>query len=319
MKALRFRTFGDPTVLSLEEIPTPQPGSGESLVRVAAAGINPSDVKNVSGHFKQTTLPRTPGRDLAGIVERGEKYQGQAVWGTVAGLGTTRDGTHAEYVVVPNSALSLKPASLTMEQAAAIGVPFVTAFSTVVRVALLHAGETILIVGARGAVGRAATQIANWKQARAIGADLKSDPLPGVAAVINSKTENLPERVRALTGGKGADAVLDCVGGKMFEPALNSLRKGGRHVAITSTGEKRVSFDLVDFYHNGSRLLGFDSLALSDSDVAEILDELRTGFDTGALKPPEIETTPLEKGVEAYTKAASGGGRKQVLVMRGND
>jgi NADPH2:quinone reductase len=318
MKALRFKTFGDPSVLSVEEIPTPQPGPGESVVRVTAAAINPSDLKNVSGHFKQTTLPRTPGRDFAGVVERGEQYQGQAVWGTVSGLGLTRDGTHAEYVVVPTAALSLKPASLSMDQAAATGVPFVTAFATLVRVAALAAGETILIVGARGAVGRAATQIANWKQARVLGADRNSDPLPGAVTVINTSTENLPERVRAITGGRGADAVLDCVGGKMFEPALNSLRRGGRQVAITSTGEKRVSFDLVDFYHNLSQLRGFDSLALSDGDVATILDELRTGFETGALKPSEIETTPLGNGVEAYKKAAGSGGRKQVLIMRDN-
>jgi NADPH2:quinone reductase len=314
MKALRFSTFGEPSVLSIQNIPVPEPGPGESLIRVAAAAINPSDVKNVAGRFKQTTLPRTPGRDFAGVVVRGEKYQGQAVGGSGAGLGLTRDGAHAEYVVVPSAALSLKPTALSMEQAAAAGVPYITAFSAVVRTAQLQPGETILIVGAGGAVGRAATQIANWKKARVIGADTKSDPLPGAVAVINTKTENLSERVRALTAGQGVDAVLDAVGGAMFEPALNSLRKAGRQVAITSTGENRVSFDLVAFYHNRSRLIGFDSLALSDAEVADIFDELRVGFDAGALTAPEIEIAPLEKAVEAYVKA-SHGGPKQVLVM----
>jgi NADPH:quinone reductase len=316
MKALRFSTFGEPSVLSIQDVPMPEPGAGEALIRVAAAAINPSDVKNVAGRFKQTTLPRTPGRDFAGVVVKGEKYLGQAVWGSASGLGLTRDGADAEYVVVPTAALSLKPAALSMAQAAAAGVPYITAFSAVIHDAQLQAGETILIVGAGGAVGRAATQIANWKKARVIGADTKSDPLPSAIAVINTKTENLPERVRALTAGRGADAVLDAVGGAMFEPALNSLRKGGRQVAITSTGDTRVSFDLVAFYHNQSRLIGFDSIALSDADVAGIFDELRIGFDTGELTAPEIETTPLEKAAEAYVKAGRGG-RKQVLVMPG--
>ncbi|HEX4125237.1 MAG TPA: zinc-binding alcohol dehydrogenase family protein [Tepidisphaeraceae bacterium] len=316
MKALRFSAFGEPAVLSLVEVPTPEPGPREALVRVAAGGINPSDVKNVAGHFKQTTLPRTPGRDFAGTVVRGEKFQGQAVWGTVSGLGITRDGAHAEYVVVPNDGLALKPSSLSMPQAAAIGVPYVTAWSTIIDTAQLQPGETLLIVGARGAVGRAATQIANWKNARVIAADTSSDPLPGALAVINTRTEDLPARVHELTDGRGAQVVLDAVGGPMFEPSLRCLAKRGRQVAITNTGERRVSFDLIDFYHNQSRLLGFDSVGLSDPDIAAILDRLRIGFEAGALTAPEIETTPLEDAIDAYRKIAEKrSAKKQVLVM----
>jgi NADPH:quinone reductase len=101
-------------------------------------------------------------------------------------------------------------------------------------------------------VGQAATQIANWKQVRVIGADTSSDPFPGTESVINTKTEDLRQRVLELTAGKGADAVLDTVGGPMFEPALRSLMVGGRQVAISS-GDPRVAFNLVEFYHNSSR------------------------------------------------------------------
>jgi NADPH2:quinone reductase len=314
MKALRFAGFGPPSVLRIEEVAIPEPADGEALVRVKAAAINPSDTKNVSGHFTNTTLPRTPGRDFAGIVVKGSRHEGEEVWGSPPGLGIVRDGSHAEYVVVPTEMLSRKPKSLSMAQAAAIGVPFITAWASVVSAAQIQAGETILIVGAAGAVGQAATQIANWKQARVIGAAITSDPIPGTESVVNTTTEDLRERVLALTAGRGADAVLDAVGGPMFEPALRSLGYGGRQVAITSTGDPRVSFNLIDFYHNRSRLIGVDSLGLTPLEMAEITDELRAGFETGALKPPPIEIVPFEKAVDAYDRVAAGQATaKQVL------
>jgi NADPH:quinone reductase len=316
MKALRFSKFGPPSVLTIEEVPRPDPREGEALVQVKAAGINPSDVKNVSGHFSGTTLPRTPGRDFSGIVAEGKKYKGQEVWCSGPGIGVTRDGSHAEYVTVPDEALSLKPRVLSMEQAASIGVPFITAWSALARAAELHAGETILIVGATGAVGQAATQIANWRKARVIGAARSSDPIPGAYAVINTTAEDMPKRVFELTNDKGADVVFDLVGGAMFEPALRSLRLGGRQIAIASAGERRVSFDLIDFYHNLSRLIGVDSMKFSAGEVAAMSDELRPGFESGDLKAMPIETVPFENAVEAYQKIADGRAEaKQVLTF----
>jgi len=313
MKALRFAEFGPPSVLRIEEVAIPEPGEGEALVHVKAAAINPSDIGNVAGRFKNTTLPRTPGRDFAGVVVKGTRH-GEEVWGSFPKLGIVRDGSHAEYVVVPAETLSLKPKSLSMAQAAPIGVPYITAWASLVSTAQIQAGETILIVGAGGAVGQAATQIANWKQARVIGADVASDPIPGTESVVNTETEDLRERVLELTAGRGVDAVFDTVGGPLFEPALRSLRSGGRQVAISSRGEPRVSFNLIDFYHNFSRLLGVDSYGLTLQQIAEITNELRPGFETGALKPPLIEIVPFEKAVEAYSRMAAGQTKsKQVL------
>ncbi|MBK5188701.1 MAG: zinc-binding alcohol dehydrogenase family protein, partial [Gemmatimonadaceae bacterium] len=103
----------------------PVPGASEVLVRVRAAGMNPSDVKNVLGSFRETTVPRIPGRDFAGVVEKGpEEWMGREVWGTGAELGFTHDGTHAEYVVLPASGLTLKPTSLPFSLAASCGVPY---------------------------------------------------------------------------------------------------------------------------------------------------------------------------------------------------
>jgi len=315
MKALRFHTFGPPSVLQIEEVPKPEPGPGEALIRVKAAGLNPADLKNVTGHFHDTTLPRIPGRDCAGVAVTGIRFPGEEVWFSAPGFGISRDGVQAEYVAVPETALSRKPASLTMEQAAAIGVPFITAWAALVRVGNLKKGETVLIVGAAGAVGQAAVQIANWKEAHVLGAARGSRPIPGVAVVIDTTTENLSERVRAVTGSKGAEAVFDTVGGPLFEPALRSLRHGGRQIAIASSGPG-VTFNLVDFYHNESHLIGLDSNALTATDVGDIAEKLGSGFESGILTPPDIEPVPFENAVEAYRKLSAGaGGKKYVLTL----
>ncbi len=304
MKALRFTAFGPPSVLRLEEIPIPEPAEGEALVRVRAAAINPSDIGNVAGRFKKTVLPRTPGRDFAGIAIKSIRHEGAEVWGTAPNLGIVTDGSHAEYVVVPEETLSLKSKSLSMAQAAAIGVPYITAWASVVSAAQIQPGETILIVGAAGAVGQAAMQIANWKGARVIGADIRPDPIPGTEYAIDTKTEDLRERVRDLTAGKGVDVVFDTVAGPLFEPAMQSLSYKGRHVVIASPGHPQVSFNLVEFYHNFSRLIGVDSFGLTTREISEIEDQLEAGFDERVLIPPPVEIVPFEKAVEAYSLVA---------------
>jgi NADPH2:quinone reductase len=314
MKALRFAEFGPPSVLRIEEVAIPKPGEGETLVRVKAAAINPSDIVNVAGRFKKTTLPRIPGRDFAGVIVKGKQYEGEEVWGSGPTLGIVRDGSHAEYVVIPSETLSPKPKSLSMAQAATIGIPYITAWASIVNAAQIHAGETILIIGAGGAVGQAAAQIANWKKLRVIGADTTSDPIPSTESVVNTKSEDLREKVLQLTAGKGVNAVFNTVGGALFEPAMQSLAFRGRQVVISSSRDPRVSFNLVEFYHNFSTLMGVDSYGLAQQQVAQILGELQIGFETGALKPPPIEIVPFEKAVDAYTRVAAREAKaKQVL------
>lgn len=244
----------------------------------------------------------------------GARYEGKQVWSSAPGLGTQRDGVHAEYAVVPSECLSLLPANVTPQQASVIGVPFITAWVALNRAAKLQPGETILIVGARGAVGQAATQIAILQKARVIPAATSSEAIPGTSTVINTAKEDVRERVLALTDGRGADVVLDTVGGPMFEPALQSLGAGGRQVAITSTPDRRVSFDLIDFYHHELRLIGVDSMKLTARDVGEIADELLQGFETGALRTPVLEAVPFTQAVTAYEAVASGKNRSKYVL-----
>jgi NADPH:quinone reductase-like Zn-dependent oxidoreductase len=315
MRALRFKTFGAPSVLAIEDLPVPVPGAGEALVEVRAAAINPSDVKNVAGVFK-ASLPRVPGRDYAGVVASGEGWKGKEVWGSGAGFGVTRDGAHAQYVVVALDSLSEKPAHLSMEETSAIGVPYLAAWSALIDAAELQAGETVLITGAGGAVGRAATQIAHWKKARVIAATTTNQAL-AAEAFVDPKAKDFPRDVKALTEGRGVDLVLDAVGGPMFEPCLRSLRVGGRQVAITSLGNRRVEFSLTDFYHNVLRLIGVDTMKLTGPRIAGIMDHLRVGFDEGHLRPPPVQTWPLERAVDAYLAVEKGSGSTKQVVLPG--
>jgi NADPH2:quinone reductase len=314
MKALCFESYGPPSVLKIKDIPKPVPRKGEALIQVEASAVNPSDVKNVSGHFK-SSLPRVPGRDYAGIVVGGDAETGLEVWGTGPAFGVTRDGAHAEYILVPAEFITPKPENLTMEKAAAIGVAYLAAWCSLVTAGEIQSAETILIVGVSGAVGRAATQIAHWKKARVIGASISSDNPSGADAIVNTTTQELAMEVRALTSGKGVDLVLDAVGGPLFEPSLKSLRRGGRQVAIASGKDRRVSFDLVDFYHNVATLIGVDTMGLTGKEIAALMKELRAGFDEGFLQAPEVTTSPLEKAVEIYEKVGNGTLKtKQILI-----
>jgi NADPH2:quinone reductase len=247
MRAIRFEVFGDPSVLELAEVPAPAADEKTAVVRVMAASINPSDVKNVAGASKQTRLPRIPGRDFAGVVEAGPaEWIGAEVWGTGGDTGFTRDGTHAELIAVPVEGLRRKPDTLSFDQAASVGVNYMAAWGGI-EAAGLKARETVLLIGAGGGVGSAAAQIARRLGARVIGADKRPPrpdaPIRAIAEKLIIGVEDLPAEVRAATGGKGADVVFDLVGGVMFGSAVNCLTLRGRLVEISATGQREVNFN----------------------------------------------------------------------------
>ena len=257
-----------------------------------------------------------PGRDYAGVVVAGAGWVGKEVCGSGAGFGVTRDETHGQYLVADLDSLSEKPSHLSMEEASAVGVPYLAAWSALVTAADVQPGETVLITGALGAVGRAATQVAHWRGARVIGADIAAGA-SDADAFIDTRHGELPAEVRGLTEGRGADLVLDAVGGPMFEPSLKSLRVGGRQVAIASLGSGRVEFNLIDFCHGQHRLIGVDTLKLTGRRIATMMDALRTGFEDGQLRPPSVQAWPLSQAVESYDAVAKGGGsNKHVLLPR---
>lgn len=324
MRALRFDNTGSLDGLKVAEIGQ-APGGDEVLVQVKAAAINPSDIKNVQGKMHETTTPRTPGRDFAGVIVEGPREMvGSAVFGTGGNLGFGRDGSHAEYVAVPVVAAAPLPKGVSFESAATLGLPFLTAYAALVSTAGLRAGETVLITGTTGAVGRAAVSIAAALGATVLGTARSAAkvPPPGampVAHWIALETEDLAAKTREVTGGRGADVVFDVIGGGMFEKCLASLAHRGRQVAIASGPERRVAFDLIDFYHNESRLFGVDSLKIGFEETGAILRELVSGMERGIYPAPSkeegIQVFPLEKGVEVYREVAEGRLRQKAVLV----
>ena len=324
MQALRFHEFGGFDKLSLETVPDPQPGAGEVVVRVRAASVSPSDAKNALGRMAGTTLPRTPGRDFSGVVVDGPSSMiGAEVWGTGGDIGFTRDGTHAELVLLPVAGVRPKPKNLTFEEAAAVGVNFVTAWIGLVEIAGFRHGETVLATGAAGGVGSAVTQIAKWKGGRTIGVALK--PISAehqkeygidhaLVSDANEGYKGMIDGALRLSEGKGVNVAYDCVGGPLFEPCLRTLGHLGRQVSITSVGDRRVSFDLVDFYRRRLSLFGIDSRAYDTEASAAILERLSPGFESGALKAmPVAKRFSLSEARQAFTQVNDGTIRGKVV------
>jgi NADPH:quinone reductase len=321
MRALQFQAFGDPgTRLALVDLPDPQPRSGWAVVRVHAASVNPSDVKNIAGQMEGTVLPRVPGRDFSGVVEAGPSdWVGTEVWGTGGDVGFTRDGSHAGLIAVPQSALARRPAALDQAQAASVGVAFVVGWMGLADYAGLQKGEDVAIVGVSGGVGGAVAQLARALGARRVlGIDRR--PPPRGSPAVSRIDAYLPldgdvvAAVKAQTDGRGADVVFDAVGGVMFETALSCLARKGRLIEIAATGRRRIELDLLDFVHNESRVFGADSRKLGLVESAAILNQLAPLFDQGLLEAPLVHSVlPLERGIEAYQAVAAGAEARIVL------
>jgi NADPH2:quinone reductase len=314
VRALRFDRFGNPDVLYVADVPDPVATDGHAVVAVKAASVNPSDVKNVAGAMEWTILPRVPGRDFAGVVVAGPpEWVGIEVWGTGGDIGFTLDGSHAELLRVPVSALAGKPKSLSFDEASAVGVNFVVAWRGAVEAAAVEKGETIVVFGVSGGVGGAVAQIAHSLGARVIGVDLVAPSATApAAAVIDDFIRLDPEapaigtEVRRLTGGKGAEVVYDAVGGVTTPAALDSLARRGRLVVISAVGTRTVEIDLVDFYHRELSIFGADSGKLDASASAARLALLAPRFETGAFRPlPVARHFELAQSERAYQAVAN--------------
>jgi len=214
MRALQFADFGSNLESSLDRSARSQARFKDCDRQDRRRRDQPSDVRNVEGKMEGTSLPRVPGRDYAGTVIHGPaEWIGAEVWGTGGEIGYSIDGSHAELIAVPTASLRRKPKTLSMEQAAAIGVTYFAAWLGLVEYAQLAAGETLLVTGAGGGVGGAVAQIGKWREARVIGVDRRPLPKDSPAAdsvddFIVLGDEPLKTVVHCLTNGRGADVVL---------------------------------------------------------------------------------------------------------------
>ena len=292
----------------------------EVLIEVKAAAVNPSDVKAATGLMPYAVFPRTSGRDYAGVVIDGPAGMiGREVFGSSGDLGIRRDGTHATHLAVEAEALVDKPKSISWEEAAGIGVPFVTAMEGFRRAGMPKSGETVLIMGVTGKVGQAAVQIATWHGARAIGVARKAEPYEGhtnsPVEMIDASADDVASRARELTEGKGADIIFNTVGDPYFQSAHKALGLRGRQILIAAINPV-VQFNILEFYRSQHTYVGIDTLGLSSEATGAVLRELSPGFAGGKLKPFPINSSsvyPLADAKRAFV-AVAGSSRDRVIL-----
>jgi NADPH:quinone reductase len=294
--------------------------ANEVLIEVKAAAVNPSDVKAATGLMPYAVFPRTPGRDYAGLVIDGPAdWIGREVFGSSGDLGIRRDGTHATHLAVEADAVVEKPKNLSWDEAAGIGVPFVTAMEGFRRAGMPKKDETVLVMGVNGKVGQSAAQIASWSGARVIGVVRKNEAYEGHTnsrvEVIDASATDVATRVRELTDGKGAGIVFNTVGDPYFQAANKSLAVRGRQILIAAI-ERVVPFNILEFYRGQHAYFGVDTLALSSVATGAVLRELGPGFASGHLKPFPIRQDaiyPLEHAKRAFV-AVAGSSRDRVIL-----
>jgi NADPH:quinone reductase len=310
--------YGPPEVVRIEDRPEPTVEAGQVLVRVEAAAVNFPDVLLVANSYQISVPPPfVPGSEFAGVVcEVASDTTNFAVGDRVAGTGLF--GAFAERVAVPAAGLSRIPDGVEARTAAAFGVAHRTAYHTLRSVARVSPGEDLIVLGAGGGVGLAAVQLGVILGARVTAVASSQEKLDaaaryGATRFINHRGGDLRAALRdALPDG--ADAVVDPVGGDLSEPALRSLRRGGRFVTVgyASGVIPRIPLNLV--LVKGIRILGFQFQDVPTDEFGRNEDELRDLLVSGRVSPHVGAVYPLDRTVDALRHVADGRAIGKVLV-----
>jgi NADPH2:quinone reductase len=315
MKAVLCKQFGPPESLVVEELPSPKAGAGEVVVSMRAASLNFPDVLIIQNKYQfKPPLPFSPGSELAGVV----KEVGEGVAGHKPGdrvIAFTTYGAFAEEVKVDAGRLVPIPDGMDFNSAAAFLLTYGTSDHALRDRGMLKAGETLLVLGAAGGVGLAAIEIGKALGAHVIACASSADKLEvckqhGADDAINYATEDMRERIKELTGGRGVDVVYDAVGGPYTEPALRSTAWRGRLLVIGFAAGDIPKIPLNLPLLKGCSIMGVfwgDFARREPKAFAASIAQLGAWFRAGKLKPHVSQTFPLAQAVEALKLMA---GRK---------
>jgi NADPH2:quinone reductase len=318
MRAAICPQYGPPEVVRIEDLPEPTVESGQALVCIEAAAVNFPDVLLVANSYQiSVSPPFVPGSEFAGVVcEVASDTTNFAVGDRVAGTGLF--GAFAERVAAPVAGLSRIPDGVDARTAAAFGVAHRTAYHTLRSLARVLPGEELIVLGAGGGVGLAAVQLGVALGARVTAVASSQEKLNaaaryGATHFINHRGGDLRVALRdALPDG--ADAVVDPVGGDLSEPALRSLRRGGRFVTVgyASGVIPRIPLNLV--LVKGIRILGFQFQDVPIDEFERNEDELRDLLVSGRVSPHVGAVYPLDRTVDALRHVADGRAIGKVLI-----
>ncbi|WP_328459762.1 quinone oxidoreductase family protein [Streptomyces sp. NBC_00448] len=326
MRAVRIDTFGGPDVLTPVEMPDPVPGPGEVLVRVEAAGVNRADALARAGTYHRARpLPLVLGLEAAGTVAAvGEGVEDLAPGRRVMAMGASTPGFYAELAAVPAARVVPLPDGVDAHAAAGLPIAWVTAWYCLHRLARLRKGETIVVQAAGSGVGSAAVQIAAHAGARVIAAARSAEKVgwaAGFGAHDTIDTSAFPgdaavEEVLRLTEGRGADVVLDAVGGDVFAQSLRQIGFAGRVVALANVALRPSTVDTRDFYPKNGSVHGFQLTGLIEHgyDPRPDLREIAAGVAAGTYRVPVEATFPLDQAARAHERLEERASRGKIVL-----
>jgi len=313
MKAVLCKAYGPPESLVIEDMPPLEPGSGEVVVSVKAASVNFPDVLIIQNKYQlKPPLPFSPGSEVAGVV----KAVGAGVAHVKPGdrvMAIIGYGAFAEEIRAEGARVIPLPAGMDFDTAAAFGLTYATSDHALRDRGSLASGETLLVLGAAGGVGIAAIEIGKAMGARVIACASTAEKLAvcrehGADDTINYATEDLRERIKALTGGKGPDVVYDPVGGPYTEPALRSIAWRGRLLVVGFAAGDIPKIPLNLTLLKGCEIVGVywgEFTRREPQRFAESIRQLGRWYADGKLKPHVSATFPLERAADALTKMAN--------------
>ena len=316
------REFGGPEVLALEEIAEPVPAAGEVLIDMQACAINFPDLLMLADRYQfKPGLPFVPGSEVAGVVRAlGPGVEGVAVGDRVAGHAGS--GGLAERVVVGAPGLVPVPEGVDLSAAAGLLYAYGTAQYALADRGALQPGETLLVLGAAGAVGLAAVELGCLMGARVIAAASTDEKLAlcreyGATDTLNYSREDLKSRVRELTDGAGADVVYDPVGGPYAEPALRATAWNGRYLVIGFAAGDIPRLPLNLPLLRGCSIVGVfwgSFVQRQPEDNRRHVEQLTGWWRSGQLRPHVSSTYPLERAADAMRELAQRRARGKVIV-----
>jgi NADPH2:quinone reductase len=304
MKAIRVHTFGGPEVMQWESVPDPQPGAGQVLVRVAAAGVNPVETYMRSGAYaRKPELPYTPGTDGAGTVAAVGPGVTRLSVGERVYLAGSVSGTYAELALAQESQVHPLPEGVDFKQGAAMHVPYATAYRALHHRAHAQPGETLFVHGASGGVGIASVQLGVAQGMRVIGTagteeGRKLVREQGAEEVLDHHAPDYLEHLLALTGGRGVDLILEMLANVNLGKDLTVLAPGGRVAVIGSRGP--VEINPRDAMSRDAAILGVMLYNGTPQELAGIHAALVAGLKSGALRPVIGRSFPMPEAPKAH-------------------
>ncbi len=323
MQAWLCESLDGVDALKWKELPTPEPRAGEVRVAIRAASLNFPDLLVVQGKYQmKPPLPFVPGAEFAGVVEAvGDGVTTPKPGDPVAVIGVT--GGFATHACVPAAQVIPLPPGFDLEDAAAFAFTYGTSHHALVDRAALQPGETVLVLGAAGGVGTSAVQIAKAAGARVIAAASSDEKCAlcreiGADETLNYATENLRERLKELTAGRGPDVIYDPVGGDLAEPAFRSIGWRGRYLVIGFAGGAIPALPWNLMLLKGASVVGVfwgDFVRREPTAFAKALRELAQWYAEGRIKPVIDARLPMQALPEAYARMGTRRVRGKLLLV----